>query len=194
MRQRHDPALSANVVNLAPPPHYVGNSACGELSIQARFLRILSDQDNQLDIWQPLEDKRVPGFRAFPSRGKVAAMSVVSGKAKSHGNEGDRPRVVKCRLAEPEPGAKARARCVRERPAREVSARARRLTDDADARGRRRLKDRTGFMRQGCSVARRVATQGATAHPLEQAIKFRRQTLAFRPAALAMQTSTSAPV
>jgi hypothetical protein len=175
MRQRHDPAPSAIVVNLAPPPHHVGNSTRRQLSIQARLLRVLSNQDNQFDIWQSLEDQRVPGFRAFPSRGKVAALSVVSGKAKSHGDERDRPRVVECRLPKPEPSAKARARRVRERPAGEMSARARRLSYDADPRGRRRLKDRPGCVRQGRSVARRVAAQGATAHPLEQAIKFRRQ-------------------
>ena len=173
MRQRHRPPPAACVINLSPPLQGAGDAARRKATVEVPFLGIVPDQEHQLDIGQLFQNKRVPGFRAFPPGRKVAALGIDSGKAKSHGNDGDRSRIVEDLLVEPEPAAKAHTGWVSVRPARRVSPRARRLADDADARIRRRLDHRPGIVRQADSIARRIAAHRASANTLDEAIKFR---------------------
>src|SRR6201999_743731 len=100
----------------------------------------------------------------FATRRQIAALSVIAGKAKSHRDDRDSLRVIENVVADPAPAFQPRARSVVIGPSRRVNPRAGRLARDADARFACRLNDRPRFVWQGFSIARRVATDAASAN------------------------------
>src|ERR1700733_9223183 len=103
---------------------------------------------------------------------QVSALGVVSRKTEAHAEDRHVSSVIERFLVEAEPIAKANARRIGIGSAGRMSACARRLADDADARGRLRLEDGTRLVRQGVTMARGVATYSTGANASHQTVEF----------------------
>src|ERR1700733_7917343 len=103
---------------------------------------------------------------------QVSALGVVSRKTETHAEDRHVSSVVERFLVEAEPIAKANARRIGIGSAGRVGARARRLADDADPRGRLHLEDGTRLMRQGLPIARGVAADRADGNASHQTVEF----------------------
>jgi len=128
---------------LLPGAHRGGDAVSGQLAVETKTLGVLPDQKHQLDVGQLRQDARMPGLRAFATRRQVAALGVVSRETEAHADDRYVSGVVERFLIEAEPIANANAGRIGIGSAGRMGACARRLADDADARGRLRLEDGT---------------------------------------------------
>src|SRR5271155_260888 len=170
--QRHDARRSRRLVDPPPLPHRGSDAVTGEAAVETKALSVLPDQEHQLDVGQLRQDARMPSLRAFATRRQVAALGVVSRKTEAHAEDRHVSSVVERFLVEAEPIAKANARRIGIGSAGRMSACARRLADDADARGRLRLEDGTRLVRQAVTIARGVATYSTGANASHQTVEF----------------------
>src|SRR5580700_4818591 len=98
-RQQRGPVLSAE--NLAPTPDRRREAAL-RFGSQVPGLRILADQQDELEGRERREDALAPQGSAFASRRQVGALGVLPRKAMAHRHDRDPARVVKARLVEAE--------------------------------------------------------------------------------------------
>ncbi len=111
------------------------------------FLRVLPDQQRQLDLRHRRQHLGPPGLGAGLRRRQVGALRVIAGKAEGHRHDGDARPVVEARPVEPQPVAQPVARGVVERHARRLDARPGRLAGDQQPRRRRGIQHRARRMR-----------------------------------------------
>ena len=128
----------------------------------------------------------VPGRRAFAPRRQVAAGGIVARKAEAHRHDGDAALVVEFLAASAAASPQPVAGGIGEGRAGGVHAHARRLAEDADARGRARPQHGARLVRQRCSVGR-VAADAAGARSRATS---RAQSLICRSPPLAHTSST----
>src|ERR1700760_2242212 len=125
------------------------------------FLRVLPDEQNELQIGKSCKHAPAPEFRAFTAWRQIAALGVEAGETEAHGHDGYDLWIVENVLADSEPTAQANARRVRVGPARSMNPDTRRLAGDANARRGGDLEDRPWLVRQRGAVSRRVAANAA---------------------------------
>ena len=133
------------------------------------FLRVLADEENEFQIGQSREHWLAPQFGAFAAWRQVAAFGVKARETEAHGHDGDDLRIVENALTDAEPAAQADARRVGIGTTRGMDSNPRRLAGDANARGRRDLKDGSRLMREAGAISGRVAADAACADVFSQA-------------------------
>jgi hypothetical protein len=69
------------------------------------FLRVLTDEENELQIGESREHWLAPQLGAFATWRQVAAFGVKAGEAEAHSHDGDDLWIVENALTEPKPVA-----------------------------------------------------------------------------------------
>ena len=134
---------------------------------------ITADQKRQIEGRASREKPIMPGFAALAARRQITTLGVQPRKAKPHGNDGQKIRIIEPVLIHAQPSAKTVARRVRERPAGGVHAGAGRLAAHKKARRAGKLQDGARIMRQAGAVAWRLAAQAAMRDTLQKVRKRR---------------------
>lgn len=108
---------------------------------QVPSLRMGTDEQSHFSIRQQVQCLRSPGLGADPHGRAVAAISVISGKAEAHWQDGDPSGIIKILLRYLHPVTKPRSRRIIEGHARAISLVARCLARNQNTRTGMRVKD-----------------------------------------------------
>lgn len=115
-------------------------------------LRILPDDEHQLDLRHGLENLCAPAGGAFAARRQVPSLGVQARKTEAHRHDGNPRSVVKRRFIDPHPFPQAVAGRIGKWYARCVNPRARCLSAYCDARRSRKHCHRSRLVRQWCDL------------------------------------------
>src|ERR1700722_12796253 len=157
----HETWMIRRAIDVAPTSDRFAQTLADKFRAKMPFLRVLPNEQNELQIGESRKHSLAPQFGAFAARRQVAALDVEAGEAEAHGRHGHDLRIVEHVLSDPEPAAQPDARRVRIGTARGMDADAWRLAGDADARGGRGLEDGPWRVRQRSAISRRVPADPA---------------------------------
>ena len=97
--------MVAWAIDIAPIADRLAQTLSDGLRAKMPSLRILADEQNELQVGEKREESFAPQFGAFAARRQVAALGVVTRETEPHRHDRYRLRIVEDLFADAEPAA-----------------------------------------------------------------------------------------